>query len=504
MEEENNQLNCSVPQSNRENINDLIEKIGFGPQQWKSIFLVSLLISIEGLELTMMSSMIIPLKSFFQINEFEIKIVSSIIFIGVAVGSYLIPAFTNLIGRINTINLHMVLLCFFHLICALTNDFISFTISRFIIGINVGVCVPLSLNVLCEFLPVKLRALVLTAVWFTYALGQSYLLLIMYSTMPDFEVTEVKNVLLLAWVLPLSTTIFTYFYFSDSPRNLILNKQEVKGLKQYEEMFSNVGIQLKGDQKQAIVKMVKSGENKEVEPSVSYIFQRKYLRLSVLLTFIWILCSINFYGPMIIFTLMMKALNDSPVQENVILSGILMSIGGGIGSVVGGVFCEIPTLGRIWTMLLFAFVSCIFVVLSIGSYSLFDVWMAWYFLCNSVYFNVIGTYTIEAYPTKIRDTSTGFFYFCTRVGGFISQFLFLGLFQIGKFAPLYSLLLLNLVTLIMIYFLPFETAGRALDSEMINDRGGGFEDDIKLNNAKVDPEDENKRLSSSASKDKLT
>jgi len=67
------------------------------------------------------------------------------------------------------------------------------------------------------------------------------------------------------------------------------------------------------------------------------------------------------------------------------------------------------------------------------------------------------------YPTKIRDQAVGFLFFCTRIGGFSSQILYLYLNGIGIWYPYYFTIGFIIANFVLIYLLPFETYGQPLD-----------------------------------------
>jgi MFS family permease len=78
-------------------------------------------------------------------------------------------------------------------------------------------------------------------------------------------------------------------------------------------------------------------------------------------------------------------------------------------------------------------------------------------------FSINTTYTCEVYPTKIRDQAVGFLFFCTRVGGFLSQIAYLYMQQLGLWCPYYFTFGFILFNILLIYLLPYETYGQPLD-----------------------------------------
>ena len=88
----------------------------------------------------------------------------------------------------------------------------------------------------------------------------------------------------------------------------------------------------------------------------------------------------------------------------------------------------------------------------------------------TIAFNIIGTYTCEIYPTKIRDMANGFLFFNARLCGVISQFIGVRLDYLGLFFPYYIIGISAISGGILVYSLPYETMGKSLDSDFGNDK----------------------------------
>ena len=81
----------------------------------------------------------------------------------------------------------------------------------------------------------------------------------------------------------------------------------------------------------------------------------------------------------------------------------------------------------------------------------------------SACFQCVTIYAYEFYSTKIRELANGFLFACTRLGGFSSQFLGVGLDSIYVFLPYYVIACFAFVSSILMVFLPHDTFGHHLD-----------------------------------------
>ena len=111
------------------------------------------------------------------------------------------------------------------------------------------------------------------------------------------------------------------------------------------------------------------------------------------------------------------------------------------------------------------------------------------FLSCSIWENILITYTIEVYPTRIEGKSSGFILFTFRISIFISQFIFLGLFEIHYRVCYFLASGLLLIGVLLTVLLPFEPVNQPLDvaiveeekNDLIEEKPKAVEDnDIKI------------------------
>ena len=137
-----------------------------------------------------------------------------------------------------------------------------------------------------------------------------------------------------------------------------------------------------------------------------------------------------------------------------------------ISTVFSGLFTEIKCCGRKYTIFFGFLISTIasFHVLLFRAKS-----RAFYFAATcliNISFNAINSYTIEIYPTRVRDFAVGYLQFVSKIVGFFSIMLALVLNYANRKWMLYINAMMGVLGLIFTLMLPFDTYQRKLDDIM--------------------------------------
>ena len=445
-------------------INDLYDKSGYNWVTIKNIFLTFSVLSVEGLHFTLFSFMIIPLKEYFKMNEKQVAISSSLLFIFVGIGSFFSGKLAEKFGR----RLMIILLLFFVILLnigmTISRFWYFFLIFRCLIGLSIGFIIPMSLNLLTEYLPLKMRAFVLTAVWSGFFTGALVLLFIMLNVMPNMESDKVETTIMLSAILPLIVFIMNVFLLKDSPRNYIIRNNE----KEAYEILEIIHKKKIEEKTKALIINESQQSFQDLSFNFTGIFNEKFLWLSLILTFVWMINSVILYGPSITSNLTMKALGNKDSSKNfdIIKSQIFINLINLFAQFFGGLMTESYYLGRKLTAIINGIAAFLFLIFLILFPDNFPVFFAIYTSLQVIMFNVITTYSCEVYPTKIRDHAIGFLFGITRIGGFISQILYLYLNSRGILVPYYTTAIFISFEIIMIILLPYDSYGMALDKEI--------------------------------------
>lgn len=450
-------------------IDDFFERVGYGKFQFTSILLSFFVISIEGIQLTLVSNMFIPMQHYYQMSNISMDFASALIFIGVGIGSALIGFFiTAVTTRVVITKVVMAIMIIVLLGSSFINNAGYYFFSRIVTGFCCGIQIPIVLNVLCEILPVKKRTFCLTSIWSSFGIGQCIPPIFMMIFMPNYEFDMIPIVFILIWFYTFGVGILFMAFFFDSPRNLYMTNRPIEGKKIVDEMALEIGEVLPPTASKLLSKYYKRGENLLIKKiTICYIFKSHYLLTSLILLFLWIVNAMLFYGPLFVYSLTMRKLGIAD-SYFIILSLIVGGIVGVIILVGVAYFSETKETGigiKYLSLICYAIITLDSVFITVFPNQLY-VWIAFLFFFVSAVSNAISTYTSSIYPTKMRDHALGFFYSITRVGGFASNFLFLYLFNVNPMLPYYVVLGLSAGSFVLTLFLKMDPSGKTLDSDL--------------------------------------
>lgn len=463
------------------NAEELLDTITYGKQHYIIITLCMLIISIEGIHLSAVSYLLIPLEKMYQTSITELEFTAAAVFLGQGLGSLMISILKVYFTRRTLILSSLVGMSVIQFLLISSTSLIPFSIYRMIIGALLGISYPLMVNITCEYLPIKYRSLIMNSLYIGFSTGQIIMLLTMLLIMPNYEINQFSNLMYCIWIYILIVTIIFFIWFEDSPRNLIFNDEIDTGIKIYKKMLNDQGIKYNEELTNEIVDYIKSGDNKLFESNYSSLFKNNFFRLTMLLILVWIFNSFIRYGPILIYSTTLKIVSENS-NKYIIISNLVTSLITLILCFIFAWISEKPTIGLIKISQIVFTVSAVFSVLAIIDKSLISIWMSLFYAVVNSGNSSINTYTSLVYPTKIRDTSYGFFNFLKRVCAFSSQFIFLDLFSRSVMIPYYFLFFLNISMILALLFLPFDPSKSHLDQDLCTELKLDQENKNKTNN----------------------
>ncbi len=266
--------------------------------------------------------------------------------------------------------------------------------------------------------------------------------------------------------------LFNFFY-NENPRYLVLIGKKEQAYEIIEKYLLLDHHKLNSYEKVQISKSIDRGVNKEVKITGKFKFIfRRYGNITFILCIIWILYSMIINGG--IFSLFVSFSNNAifiPTQINfdiIRIKGLFLLIQlfytfFAVSTVISGLFTEIKCCGRKYTIFFGFLLSTIasFHVLLFRQKS-----KPFYFMATcliNISFNAINSYTVEIYPTRVRDFAVGYLLFVSKIIGFLSNILALLMNYASRRWMLYVNSILGVLGLIFTLMLPFDTYQRKLD-----------------------------------------
>jgi MFS family permease len=450
-------------------IDQINSKYGYGLYTWIKFIAVFLILSLEGIHLTFFGTLYIPIKSYYNLTDNEMQFYSSIIFPALGVGSLCSGYFTEKISRRNLLLILMITIAFSHLGIGVFKNLIMFTVFRIIIGFSLGMTSLITLNIFAEYLPINYRAIILILVWIGFSFGNIVMLVLMLFIMPNLETSDFQKTILYSSIYSFLPLIITFLFLKDSPRNLILTGQTEAG---FEILNRLNGEELTEDKKNKIIVESKSGLNHDLGIRFKDIFNSELYKTTILLIFIIMINSLVNYGPFLIVTPTMKDIGIKEEQMNnneIIYNQIYIAALGNLGNILGGFMCEVSWLGRKKANMVASILALTCIILLFTIKDMFGLIFGFYGAFAGISFNITSTYSAEIYPTRVRDLALGFLFSMTRIGGFVSQILYITFHNAGTWVPFYITSGVLVIYIVLVFFLPIETYKRPLDSHISNE-----------------------------------
>ena len=446
------------------NLNEIMEK---GDNTKYSIYALLKILSvlfIDGLEKMIYVFLIIPLNEYFHFKEFESELCSSIIFLGLSLGSISSGYLTKYFKREKVLKICSFQFVILHLFYSIFFYKAIFFICRLLIGFLLGIYTPICLNLYCEYLPSKNRGFRLQVVWVAYSISNIIFLFIVILFMPKFEIINLKKVLLISEIIPLISFIINISTLYDSPRHLIINNENEEAFKILDNMNKE---KLTEEEKNKIINEIKNNQISN-NGDIKEMYNDYYRKTSLIIILEYFITACGCFGIPIITTLTTKQFNLNKGKEDnfsIIITQLIIALIGLISNIFAGFLVNIKYLGRKGSLILSLVLEIILVTFAINLPKFFPLLIGFSQFFANIFANILIAYNSEVYNTKIRDIACGFNLMIYRFFCMCSQFMFLQLNLFNYKAPYYSLGILSLFALIFIYLLPYETMGKDIDSK---------------------------------------
>ena len=407
-------------------LDKIINDYGYGWEVNKIIFSAFLCFILNGYLTTSYCSFMLGFKKKFDLTNNQISFIGMGFCLSKFVTNFLIGFLTNLLGRMFVLKFSLIFTFFCNLSISLFCEYKVIVIVEFINGFFAGIFEITSFNVACEFIPVRFRGWILLTIWNGYNVGVLFPNLIMFKTMPEHDPSGLPKTLYLCSLVILLCTIFSCAFYTDSPRNYIINgKNEdainiLKRMKKNDDFFTEeIKREIYNSVPPKTISNFSLSNYKEV-------FKHGMFTTGVLLLFICFNGTMINDGFQLVLNLILEKVKQSDksahtrtiLMENIIINSIALP-----SNLIVGAFTEFKILGRKYTQSIGFFIMgmvMIPVIINPNFASTFFIFFM-FFTCIT---NMVNVYVSEVYPTKIRDWALGMIQGSGYLGSFIAQYLF--------------------------------------------------------------------------------
>jgi len=458
--------------------------------QFRVIIANSLIMLMDGIHMTFISTTIFSLKSKFNITNFDLSLISSVIFFLVGIGSFISgkPFINN--HKKFYVKLSFGLLLISACLMTFISHILVFAICRVVQGISVGVAIPIGITTLCETMPIAQRSNMIILTSASFLVGACLNCILAYIILPEnLDGEDINKLFFVISIISLLSYVYMSKYFEESPRSYFMIGKTEKGFAVMEEIIQD---SLSSTDRETILQQI-SKSNSSISSEIASLFSDDYKKITILLIFANCAHSMITYGCTFIMSITLKRIKEDHFTEStmtiptnstisftdsnqflgvdsdqkinsILIEQITVYLFSLPSMFIAGYLTESKFFGRKYTMSLGYFCTLLFILIGFFNleYFFYFFGIAGFFLTFS--FQASSSYSCEVYPSKIRNLGVGFITLFVRIAGFASQPISVVLTNINYLGMFYFAVVLCILGFSCSVGLPYDTKGMALDS----------------------------------------
>ena len=305
-------------------LSEAIDALGFGAFQLLLTLSLGIAMLSDSMEVMALVVLGPALECTWGISKTDVALITTCVFLGVAIGSPLWGYISDKIGRKNTLIVSCTLLLVFGISTVFAPTLKWFLALRFFVGICLS-CFPVCYVLLAEYVPSKMRGRATTLMQFVWAFGGIILLLFAWGMMTT---PESWKELLLVCVVPIVIFLGAGYWLPESLLYLFKKGHEEKARNLLKSVAFMNG-KVNGFEQMRIVNTVSNNEVSsgsegslcKVLKEIYVIVQPDKILLTIKLWSMWFLNGIAYYGIILSTTTILRALDECdkniPVQVEI-------------------------------------------------------------------------------------------------------------------------------------------------------------------------------------------
>lgn len=157
--------------TNKVNINDIIDKARFAAFHWKVLIWCLIIIIFDGYDLVIYGVALPLLMQQWSLSAVQAGLLASAALFGMMFGAMIFGTLSDKLGRKKTIMICVTLFSGFTFLGAFASNPVEFAILRFIAGLGIGGVMPNVVALMTEYAPKKIRSTLVALMFSGYAIG---------------------------------------------------------------------------------------------------------------------------------------------------------------------------------------------------------------------------------------------------------------------------------------------------------------------------------------------
>ena len=389
-----------------------LEKLPVGSFHYKLLAVTGLGWLFDAMDTGLISFVLPILSKEWGLHPEQMGWIGSVGFIGMALGAVISGTIADRVGRKLVFSLTVILYSLATGACALSWNYESLMLFRFLVGFGLGGELPVAATLMTEYAPTKLRGRFIVLLESFWGLGWLAAACIAYLLIPQYG----WQVAFFIGALPALYVFMIRLHMPESVRYLISRGKIGEAQKIVLMLEEKLNVQSEPFVEE--LSEVEKGTEHAAAPKLSTLWSGTFARRTAMLWVAWFGINFSYYGifmwlPSIVFQ---QGFTVVKTFEYVLIMTLAQ---------LPGYYCAawlVDVIGRKYTLSLFLLISGVasyFFGNATGSTELLA-WGAAMSFFNLGAWGVLYTYTPELYPTAIRALGSGYAAGFGRIGSMIA------------------------------------------------------------------------------------
>lgn len=397
-------------QSNKININTLIDDAKFTPFHWGVLFWCLMIIIFDGYDLVIYGVALPLLMQEWALSAVQAGLLASTALFGMMFGAMTFGTLSDKLGRKKTIMICVAIFSGFTFLGAFASNPVEFGILRFLAGLGIGGVMPNVVALMTEYAPKRIRSTLVALMFSGYAIGGMTSALLGAWLVPEFG----WKIMFYIAIIPLVALPLIWKFLPESLMYLT-NKKELEQTRNIVQKISPTQA-LNGDTEFVLNEVIKGDE-----APVKALFQQGRAFSTFMFWIAFFMCLLMVYALGSWLPKLMIQAGYSLGASMIFL--FALNIGGMIGAIGGGALADRFHIKKVLTIMFICGAAAL-ILLGFNSPQI-----VLYTLIAVAGAATIGsqillyTFVAQYYPSTVRSTGMGWASGIGRIGAIVGPVL---------------------------------------------------------------------------------
>lgn len=470
----NSSLHChqDAPGSEKPSLQDVVEKIGFGPAHLRFCLTGGGVYLADGAELLLITAVTRAVAEDWGLHPFQRGLAVTIVFVGVLIGNLICGPLGDAYGRRQMIITSYICIFIFSVLSSLVSGFGSFCAFRLLVGFSFGIGQP-AWNALCTEVTPRYWRIAMNGLSQTlFVAGEIYSAALILTDDPQMEHLHWRRLLQLGAIPSALFAFAAAIFLLPSPSFLALRGDAEAAKKVLDVMKKDNRCDESVSTDFQVVAPV-SMSSSDFGYQIRKLFSRHYWSSTVIVGLTCFGLNIVYYGCLYAFPQILPGLGVTAGWE--LLVGALWELPGNAFGILCGMCMPRKQAMKFYLFLMACCLSCFVMGVSMKVSAVTQaLYHGGYYgikFASCIGYIVTYQYAAELYPTEIRTTGASFCIGSGRLGAMLAPLVFEGVqmaFETYR-GFFYWLIGFCVFNFFLIDFLPYETADMLLKDRLVGD-----------------------------------